>query len=181
MADEKAPEKKGTIEERVDALEDVTAELIGMMEGFAKDVAAAQKAAAAASKAKGLFGGKREQTPTKDLMTGKVYISKAAVGKAFASEVGLEPTNHFAWYRVYSQLRMKDNSPRFADASVEEAEKIRAEVKAEMEKLEREAMAKMEAEEKATAAKEAGAKPAGQPAPAPVKQHPGRPGQSQRK
>ncbi len=47
--------------------------------------------------------GKRVAQPQKDTTTGIVYESKAKAGMAVATEYGLEPTNHFAWYEVIKQ------------------------------------------------------------------------------
>lgn len=121
-----------TVEQRIGVLEDVLSELIDKTEALTKEVAEAKKTAAAAgtTKAKGLFGGKRAQTPIKDLKTGEVYISKAAVGKKFASEVGKDPTDTFAWYTVMNKLKMDDGSDRFVVASEAEATAIRAKMAA---------------------------------------------------
>ena len=47
--------------------------------------------------------GRQVAQPVRDTKTGTVYPSKARAGMAVATEYGLEPTNHFAWYEVIKQ------------------------------------------------------------------------------
>lgn len=148
-------EEPQSTEERIGALEEVVTELIDRVEDIVKTIETVKKTAV--TKPKGKFGGKRQRTPMKDVETGDIYISKAAVGKQFADKVGLEATNTFAWYTVEKQVRMKDGSPRFVEASPEEAAKAIADYDAQMAKEVAEANAKLEAEEaaKTEAAKKA--------------------------
>ena len=155
--------------QKISVLEGVVGELLDRVESLVKEVASVKKTATTAATAapvkKGLFGGHRQQTPMKDLLTGIVYISKAAVGKAFAAEIGEDPANTFVWYKVFTKLRMpKDNkaglaegSERFVAATEDEATKVRADVAAQAEKERAEAQALLDAEE----AKKAAAAPAG--------------------
>ncbi len=153
-----------TIENRVEALEEVVNELIDKIEEVVKGYEALKKSGV--GKPKGKFGGKRGRVPTKDLQTGVIYISKAAVGKEFAAEVGMSPADTFAWYTVEKTLKLKDGtSPRFVEAGEEEGAKAVAEYEAQLAKEVAKANAKLEAEavEKA--------KP---PAPAPVEKGKGK-------
>lgn len=157
-----APETPKTSEERIKALEDVVFELIGKFEEFTKEFKGFSKQVV--TKPKGLFGGKREATPQKDLKTGTVYPSKAAVGKNFAAEAGADPADTMAWYTVLKVLKMPDGVDRFVDASPEEAAKSRAEYKAKIEAEVAEKNRQLEAEEakKTAAAVPVAAKPAAQ-------------------
>lgn len=142
-------------EDRLAALESVVMELIDKVEAVVKSIEDVKKTAV--TKPKGLFGGKRTPTPTKDLKTGLIYASKAAMGKALATEAGADPLDTMAYYTVIKNLKMPDGSDRFANASEEEGAKALAEKKAQIEaevaasnaKLEAEAKAKAEAEAKA--------------------------------
>lgn len=42
----------------------------------------------------------RPAVPTRDTLTGKVYRSKGAVGRALAEENGLDSADHFVYYRL---------------------------------------------------------------------------------
>jgi hypothetical protein len=157
-------EVQATPEERIAALESVVMELIDKVEANTKAVENVKKTAV--TKPKGLFGGKRTPTPTKDLKTGKVYESKAAVGKAFAAEAGADPLNTMAYYTVMTKLKMPDQTDRFVDANAEEAAKALADKDARIAKEVEESNAKIAADEaaKAAAAKVAAAPPAVKPA-----------------
>lgn len=121
---EAAPAPK-TVDQRVEALEGVIMELIGTVEELAKSQSTLAKTAV--TKPKGLFGGKRTPTPMKDLKTGNVYPSMAAVGKALATEAGADPLDTMAYYTVIRVLKMPDGTDRFVKASEEEGAAARAE------------------------------------------------------
>jgi len=150
-----------TIEQRMDTLESVMFELIDKVEDIAKQVTGVKKQTG--TKAKGLFGGKRTPVPMKDLKTGKVYPSRAAVGKAFAVEAGGDQFNTMVYYTVVKVLKMPDGSDRFVPASPEEGAKARAEAQAKLEVEVAAANARLEAEQaakdKAAAAPARAAKP----------------------
>ncbi len=136
-------------EQRIDALESVVMELIDKVEAVAKSIEDVRKTAV--TKPKGLFGGKRKPTPTKDLKTGIVYPSKAAVGKELATEAGADPLDTMAYYTVIKNLKMPDLSDRFVDASEEEGAKALAAKKAQIEKEVAEANERLAAEAAAKA------------------------------
>ncbi len=138
--------------ERIGALESVVMELIDKVEAMTKLVEEVKKTAV--TKPKGLFGGKRQPTPTKDLKTGTVYPSKAALGKALAAEAGADPLDTMAYYTVIKNLKMADNSDRFANASEEEGAKALAEKKAQIAADVAEANVRLEKEAAEKAAKE---------------------------
>lgn len=142
-----------TNEQRIEALEDVMIELIDKVESLAKDFGGFKKQAV--TKPKGLFGGKRTPTPMKDLKTGIVYPSKAAVGKAFGAEAGGDPGNTMVYYTVMKVLKMADGSDRFVPASEEEGVKAREDYKAQVQAEVDAANARLEAEQAAEAAKAA--------------------------
>lgn len=163
-------------------LGDVIDKLAEMTKAITETKAVATTAAAAGKKTTGLFGGKRKQTPMKDLLTGDIYISKAAVGKKFATEVGKEPTDTFAWYTVMNKLKMPksdkagapaENSDRFVAASDAEAAAVKAKVAAQAEVERAETQKRLDAEE---AAKNKAAAPVATPAVSAQK-----PGQQQNK
>jgi len=133
---------------RLDAQDKTIGELIDVVQGLGDRVEKLEKTAV--KKKAGLFGGKRERTAIKDTTTGKLYISKAAVGKALAEEAGTTPDDHFAWYKLLAKF-----PDRFVEASPEEKAKIEAEVAAAMEKEIADANAKIAAEEAAKAVKPA--------------------------
>ncbi len=139
--------------ERIIALESVVMELIDKVEAAVKSVEEVKKTAV--TKPKGLFGGKRTPTPTKDLKTGIIYASKAAMGKALAAEAGADPLDTMAYYTVIKNLKMADGGDRFANASDEEGAKALADKKAQIEKEVAESNLRLEAEAKAKAAAEA--------------------------
>jgi len=93
---------------RLDLLEEQVDELLEDM----KDV----KARVANVPKRGLFGGKRTRTPVKDTKTGIVYLSKSHCGQQLGDEVGADPTDHFAFYKL--QAAFPD---RFVEATEEEA------------------------------------------------------------
>lgn len=138
------PEPEQTPEDRLKSLEDVVFELIDKVEEVTKSIESLKKTAV--TKPKGKFGGKRTRTPMKDLKTGDLYISKAAVGKKYAAEVGKDPLDTFAWYTVEKQLRMEDLSARFVEAGEEDAAKVIAQHDAQVAKEVAEANARLEKE-----------------------------------
>ena len=100
-------------------------------------------------KSAGLFGGKRTKTAIKDTTTGKVYPSKAAVGKMLGKEFGCAPDDNFAWYKIIAKA-----PDRFKDASAEEAEAAWKKQDEESQKAVDEANKKLAAEEAAKKATE---------------------------
>jgi len=100
---------------KIDALEETVLKLIDMMEEISKRMDKLEKTTV--KKSAGLFGGRRTRVAIKDTKTGKIHVSKAAVGKAMADEFGLDATDHFAWYKI--QAAAPD---RFVEASEKEAE-----------------------------------------------------------
>ena len=131
---------------KVDQLEESILELIDMVGALSERVDKVEKTAV--TKPKGLFGGKRGRIAIKDTTTGIVYVSKAAVGKALASEADTDPLDHFAWYKL--QAKFPD---RFVDASEEEKTKVEAEEKARIEAEVAEANKRLAAEAAAEAKK----------------------------
>lgn len=107
----------GKTKTKIDALEDNLLELISVMEGLSGRMDKLE--ASAVKKSPGRFGGKRERTATKDVTTGVVYISKAAVGKALAGEIDADPLDHFVFYKL-----VKAFPDRFVDATPEEKAKV---------------------------------------------------------
>ena len=69
----------------------------------------------------GLFGQHRERSTTKDTVTGIVYVSRSAVGKALATEIGGDPGDHFAWYKLDKAF-----PGRFVEATPEEKSQVEA-------------------------------------------------------
>lgn len=116
------PEAPKSTEERLDAVEEVMFDLIDKLEDMGKKIENVAKNAV--SKPKGKFGEHRARTPMKDLVTGTVYLSKAAVGKKFAIEVGGDPADTFVYYVVEKKLAIValdgTKTPRFVPASAEE-------------------------------------------------------------
>jgi len=110
-------EQKEAPKSKVDILEETTLKLIDAIEALAKKVDSLEKTSV--KKKAGLFGGKRERTAIRDTKTGAIYVSKAAVGKALASEFNLDPLDHFVWYKITAQ-----EPDRFVDASAEEAQGV---------------------------------------------------------
>ena len=106
-----------TPEERIKALEDVVAQVIDKLEEQAKELESVKKTTV--KKSAGLFGGKRERTAIKDITTGKIYPSKASVGKSLAGEAGADPLDHFAWYKLMAKF-----PDRFVSATDEEAKAV---------------------------------------------------------
>jgi hypothetical protein len=142
-------EVPATLDERLTAFETVMMEIIDKVEALTKKVETVQKTAV--TKPKGLFGGKRTPVPTKDLKTGVVYPSKAAVGKAFAAEAGADPLESTAYYVVIAKLKMPDGKDRFVDASTEEGAAAIAKRDAERAAEVEESNKKLAAEEAAKA------------------------------
>ncbi len=140
-------------EDRLDALEGVVFELIGKVEEVVKEIAGVKKSTV--QKAKGLFGGKREPSPMKDLKTGTVYPSKASLGKNLAVEANADPLSTMAYYVVIKNLKMPDGTDRFVEASPEEGAKALADKKAQIEKEVAEANKRLEKEAAEKAAAEA--------------------------
>jgi len=146
---EAQPEVERTPDQRLEAIEGVVFELIDRVEKLTKEYEGFKKQAV--TKPKGLFGGKRTPTPMKDLKTGKVYPSKAAVGKSFGTEAGGDPLNTMVYYTVMKVLKMPDGADRFVEASEDEAAKSRAEYQKQIEVQVAEANARLEAEAEAKA------------------------------
>lgn len=156
-----AAETPRTPEQRLDAIESVLMEVIDKVEKLSTTVTTVQKTAV--TKPKGLFGGKRTPTPMKDIKTGLVHASKAALGKALAAEAGADPADTMAYYTVIKVLKMPDGTDRFTPASPEEAAKARAEYDAKVKKTVDEMNAKLEAEREAATKAAPAAAPAAQP------------------
>ena len=140
-----APEAKpktrlDILEERLAAIEEVVNEALKNMEGLKKQVGSV-------AAPKGLFGGKRERVAMKDTKTGVVYPSKAALGRALATEFGVDMDDHFSYYKVISAA-----PDRFAEAPEAEAKAAWDKVDAEKQALVDEANRKLA--EEALAAKE---------------------------
>lgn len=144
-----------TPDERTEAIEGVVFELIDRVEKLTKDFEGLKKQAV--TKPKGLFGGKRTPAPMKDLKTGKVYPSKAAVGKNFGAEAGGNPLDTMVYYTVMKVLKMPDGTDRFVDATEEEGKKAREEYQAKIDAEVAEANKRLEAEQAAAAAAEVAA------------------------
>ena len=141
---EAAAEVPRTPEDRMEAIEGVVFELIDRVEKLTKEFEGLKKQAV--TKPKGLFGGKRTPSPMKDAKTGKVYPSKASVGKNFASEAGADSLDTMAYYTVMKVLKMPDGADRFIEATEEEGAKARTDYQAEIQKQVDESNAKLEAE-----------------------------------
>lgn len=133
-------------EKRIKAIEDVVGSLIDKVESLTNEVVTLKKTAV--KKSTGLFGGKREKTAIKDTKTGKVYPSKASVGKNLAKEFNLDPLDSFVWYKIITQA-----PDRFIEASPEEAKKAWDEQAAETQRYVDEQNRKLQAEAKAKAEK----------------------------
>ena len=100
------------------------------------------------TKPKGLFGGKREAVPIKDLLTGEVYHSMAAVNKVFGPEIGIDPLkNTLGYYQIEKKIVMEDGTKRFVPADAEEATASREKYKKQLEEEVAAANAKLEAEQ----------------------------------
>lgn len=54
-----------------------------------------------------------KRTPVKDTQTRQIYPSEYQAGKALAERFGLDPTDHFAWYKILKLVR----EGRFIDVS----------------------------------------------------------------
>lgn len=153
-----------TVEDRMAAVEEVVFELIDRVEKLSKEQATIKKTAG--GKPRGLFGDKRKPVPMKDLKTGIVYPSKAALGKALAIEAGGDPGDTMVYYTVIKELKMDDKTARFAEASPEEGQKAREDRQKQIEAEVAAANARMDAERAAaTAAATAASKPKPQPQP----------------
>ena len=142
-----------TTEERITSLEDGMGTILDMLEGLTKKVTEVDKKAV--KKSSGLFGGKRTKTAIKDTTNGKIYASKAQMGKVMAKEFGLDPGNNFVYYQIIAKA-----PERFVDASEEEATKAWEAEKAQIEKDRAEAQTKLDAEEAAKKVEEAATKKA---------------------
>ena len=124
---------------RLESLEEVVLELAEKVNNLTNEVSQLKKTAV--KKPAGLFGGKREKVAIKDTKTGKVYVSKSAVGKALAPEADTDAEDHFAWYKL--QAKFPD---RFVEASAEEKAKADAEEAARIAKEVEEANKRLQAE-----------------------------------
>jgi len=131
-------EKKVTLEDVVE----VVNTLVNTVQGIAKEVAELKKSTV--KKSVGLFGGNRTKTAIKDTKTGKVYPSKANVGKMLGPEFGCAANDNFAWYKIIGQA-----PDRFVNASAKEAEVAWREQDAALQKSVDEANKKIAAEEAA--------------------------------
>lgn len=152
MADEKKTQED-PVQKRLDDLTDVVTGLIDKVEELA--VKQGDLEQATVKKSKGKFGGKREPVAIKDLKTGKLYHSMAAVNKAFGHEIGIDPlVETMGFYKIEKQLLMDDGSPRFVRAEPEEAERVQAEEQARREAEVAEVNARL-TEQKDAATKEA--------------------------
>lgn len=108
-----------TPEERLEAIEEAVEAVLGMFEELSKKVNEIDKKTV--KKSTGLFGGKRKsEFGTKDTVTGNVYPTKAAAGKALASEYDLDPLVSTVYYTIMSKA-----PDRLVDATAEETEKAR--------------------------------------------------------
>lgn len=145
------------VEQRVSNIEEALGKLIDVVADLGKKLETAQKTT---TKAKGLFGGKREHVAMKDTKTGKLYPSKARLAKELAPEFGLSQDDHFAIYKIMAKA-----PDRFVEATSDEAQSTWDEEKAQIAR-EVEAMNKAIAAEEAAKAKQA--ETAARP-PAPVK------------
>lgn len=134
MAEQEKP--KG----RLDTLEEVVFELADAVKALKDQMEKLEKSSI--KKSSGLFGGKREKTAIKDTKTGKVYVSKSAVGKVLAAEADTTAEDHFAWYKL--QAKFPD---RFVDASAEEKAKADTIEKAKLAREIEEANKKLQAEQ----------------------------------
>lgn len=97
------------------------------LEGMAKAQAVAPTAVPPKAKKKGLFGDNRSRISIKDKDTGKLYVSKAACGKALAKLAGADPLDHFAWYKLIAKF-----PERFIPATAEETKKVEDEENARL-------------------------------------------------
>ena len=131
MADEKNTQEN-SVDKRLDDITEVVDALIDKVEDMASKYGELEKSAV--KKSKGKFGGKREPVAIKDMKTGNVYHSMAAVNKRFGHEIGIDPyVETMGFYKIEKQLLLDDGSPRFVRASAEEAEKVQAEEQARRE------------------------------------------------
>lgn len=145
-------DKPQTVEERISALEDAIETILDVVEAQGKKLAEVDKKVPKASK--GLFGGKRKsEFGTKDTVTGIVYPTKAAVGKALASEFGLDPLVSTVYYTIAAKA-----PERFVDATEAETTKSRDDAKAKRDKEVEAANLRLAAEEKTKKDAEAKAK-----------------------
>jgi len=129
---EKQKQAPVTLEQKLQTVEDVLFELIDKFEKLSEQFEGLKKNAV--TKPKGLFGGKREPVPVKDLATGEVYPSMSAVNKAFGPEVGIDPyANTMGYYTIEKKLRLEDGSARFVPAPEDEAKAAREKYQAELE------------------------------------------------
>ena len=134
----------GKEKSRIEVLEETVAALAEKVDSLSAQLTKVEKTAV--KKTAGLFGGKRERVAIKDTKTDKVYISKAATGKALASEVDSTPEDHFAWYKLIAKF-----PDRFVEASPAEKAQVEKEEADRLAKLVEEANKKLAAEEAAAA------------------------------
>ena len=147
-------ENEKTLEGRVDGIEEALKTILDLIEDQGKKLAEVDKKAV--KKSAGLFGGKRTKTAIRDTTTGKVYASKAQLGKQLAGTEDfkdLDPGNNFVYYQIIAKA-----PERFVDATEEEATKAWEAETANKEKERAEAQEKLDAEAKVTAEAEAKAK-----------------------
>lgn len=146
-----------TIDQRIGNIEEALGKLIDIVGDQGKKLEAAGKTT---TKSKGLFGGKREHVAVLDTKTNIVYPSKARLARAVASELGLDPLNHFTPYKMYTAApgRFKDLTPDAPEAKAaweKEKAEIQAQVDAANKKLAEEEAAKAKAEADAKTAADA--------------------------
>ena len=151
MAIEQKTPAEETQPDRVEALEKAVGTIADLIESLVKEIDGLKKSTV--KKSTGLFGGKRTKTAIKDTKTGKIYPSKANMGKQVAAEFDLDPGNNFVYYQII--LKAPD---RFVEASDEEAEKVWKEEEAKRAKEVEEENKRLEAERQAEAAKVEAAK-----------------------
>lgn len=133
---------------RMEVLEETVATVIERLDELDKKVATIEKTGG--GKPKGLFGGQRERKAMKDTQTGIVYVSKAALGKALATEADTTEDDHFAFYKLDSKF-----PDRFVEATADEKKKVEDEEAAKREKEQQEEQARLEAQAAEAAKKEA--------------------------
>lgn len=102
---------------------------------------------------KGKFGGKRERTAVLDTQTDSVYPSKASCGRALCAEVGEEPTNNFAYYKLVAKfpdrfLDLAEDDARAQDAWKKADKELEDQVAAANAALEKEQAESADSDEK---------------------------------
>lgn len=131
-------EEKQAVTKETSVTEVITA-LIDQVEVLTKEIETLKKTSV--KRSAGLFGGKRTKTAIKDTKTGKIYPSKANVGRVLAKEFNFDIKDNFSWYKIIGQA-----PDRFVEASEEEAKKAWAEQETQLQKAMDEANKKMQEE-----------------------------------